>query len=238
MQKLTRPVLFLVLFLMTFVLTFSCAHNPTQTESPDALLNYACRPGMTNQTVTGTVWMKAQSKDASGQFPASILAKAPDHLKLEATNLLGQTQAVISIEGKNYSVDVMTSKGMKKQGQGHNSWGGIPLQWATDLFLGKIPCPDLSSPQNLKLSVSSSGDFTVQTPGGANIDPETFIYHFRTWDGHPWPESLHWERKGVFSNQVDFKFNDPDLKNNSPKKWEAKSPHGEVKVRWRDRQIQ
>jgi hypothetical protein len=225
-----RPVL--ILGFLLFVV--GCSHGPSQTESPDALLNYACRPGSTVETVKGTVWMKAQSKDASGQFPASVEAKAPDHLKVEAINLLGAVQAVITVDGKSYSVQVPTKKGLKQREQGLNSWSGIPLQWATDLFLGRIPCPN-SAKQDI--SVTSAGDLKISTGGASSEDPETFLYHFKAVDGHPWPETLHWERTGPFANQVDFKFDNPDPKSQSPKNWEAKSAQGEVKVRWRDRAV-
>jgi outer membrane lipoprotein-sorting protein len=223
-----------ILGLLLFVV--GCAHAPSQThQSPDALLNYACSPGSSVQTVKGTVWMKAQSKDASGQFPASVKAKAPDHLKVEAINLLGATQAVITVDGKSYSVQVPTKSGLKQREQGLNSWSGIPLQWATDLFLGRIPCPS-SAKQDIE--ITDKGDLKITTGASqASEDPETFIYHFKSVGGHAWPETLHWERKGPFANQVDFQFDDPDTKSLSPKKWEAKSAQGEVKVRWRDRVV-
>jgi hypothetical protein len=50
-----------------------------------------------------------------------------------------------------------------------------------------------------------------------------------------WPESLHWEATGV--PKVDLKFDDPEEGTNSPKKWEAHSSEGFLKVRWRQRKI-
>jgi hypothetical protein len=225
-----------VLFLALSIFAVGCTHGPAhQMESPDALLNYACRPGSDVQTVKGTVWMKAKSKDASGQFPASVEAKAPDHLKVEAINLLGAVQAVITVDGKSYSVQVPTKSGLKQREAGQNSWSGIPLQWATDLFLGRIPCPN-SAKQDIE--ITGAGDLKISTgKGSASEDPETFVYHFKAVDGHPWPETLHWERSGPFANQVDFKFDNPDSKSQSPKNWEATSAQGEVKVRWRDRVV-
>lgn len=189
MENSRQPVSFLGLLIVAALLAVGCTHGPAQhMESPDALLNYACRPGSTVQTVKGTVWMKAQSKDASGQFPASVEAKAPDHLQVEAINLLGAVQAVITVDGKSYSVQVPTKNGLKQREQGLNSWSGIPLQWATDLFLGRIPCPT-SAKQDIE--VTRDGDLKISTgASSASEDPETFIYHFRSVDGHPWPETL------------------------------------------------
>ena len=180
--------------------------------------------------------MKVQSKEASGQFPASVEAHSPDQLTFEATNLIGSTQAVIVVKGHDYRVEVPSKNGMRRQEQGKDSWGGIPLRWATDLFLGKIPCPTgAEKTSDFDISILGTGDLQVLTHPSAFSGAETFIYHFKTWEGHPWPEALHWERKGVFASQVDFKFDDPQDKTRSPGKWEAKSPQGEVKVRWRDR---
>jgi hypothetical protein len=76
--------------------------------------------------------------------------------------------------------------------------------------------------------VSPEHDLVVET------GEEKFIYSFRSWGGKAWPEKLHWERNGGAG--VDFKFDDPEDKTASPRKWEAKSVQGEVKVRWRDRE--
>jgi hypothetical protein len=228
------------LFAPVLLISFSgCAHHQTAEEAhaqnnPDALFKYACRPGATVQSVQGNTMMKVNSKDGSGQFPASVKAQAPDQLRLEATNLIGATQAVITVQGRDYQIEVPSSSGMQKREQGKDSWGGIPLRWAADLFLGRIPCAEAGSAAELL----PNGDLQVQVAGGSlSQDPETFTYHFRDWDGHPWPESLHWERKGTFATQVDFKFDHPEGKTGSPLKWEAKSQQGEVKVIWKDRAV-
>jgi hypothetical protein len=226
------------LLISFLVISFSgCAHHVSSEEAhartPEALLNYACRPGTTVQSVQGNTMMKVNSKDGSGQFPASVKAQAPDQLRMEATNLIGATQAVITVQGRDYQVQVPTSSGLQKREQGRDSWGGIPLRWAAALFLGRIPCAEAGSPSD----ILPNGDLRVQVVGDSFKDPETFTYHFRDWDGHPWPESLHWERKGTLATQVDFKFDHPDGKTGSPLKWEAKSQQGEVKVIWKDRSV-
>lgn len=205
------------------------------TEDAEALLAHACRPGEGIQSVKGSVGMKAQSKEASGQFPASVLATAPDHLRVEVNNVLGGTEAVIAVEGRHYRVDIPSKK--KRMEEGSGAWGGIPLEWATQLFLGRIPCPPEAARKDTKLSVSAEGDLVAETPAVLDRDEERFTYHFRSWQGKPWPETLHWERKGSIPLAVDFKFDDPEDQTASPRKWEAKSPRGEVKIRWRDREL-
>ena len=220
--------------------SYGCAHAPLEkAEDPQKLIVQACAPGSLVKSVKGSAWMKLQSKEVSGQFPANVISQGPEDLRLEVTNLLGGTEAVITVQGRHYEVNVPSKKkGTKAQKEeGSGSWGGIPLQWATDLFLGRIPCPAATVLSGSKISVGDSGDLTVETPASLEHEVEKYVYHFRKWEGTPWPESLHWERQGAFANAVDFKFDDPEDKTRSPKKWEAKSSRGEVKVRWKDRDI-
>lgn len=114
----------------------------------------------------------------------------------------------------------------EKNRTGQESWGGIPLVWATDLFLGKVPCPSPEDRSKIKIGQTTTGDLMV-----ADAD-EVFVYHFNP--GSTWPETVHW-KKGVVT--VDFRFDEIDPKTNSPMKWEAVSADGEVKTRWRDREL-
>lgn len=209
----------------------ACAHAPAgKGADPRYLLDRACQPGQNIKSVRGSIWMKAQSKDASGQFPASIKVEAPDSLRMEVTNLLGATVGMITIKGTSYVID--TPKEKKKQMKGSGTWAGIPLRWAPDLFLGRIPCPTTQAMQHAELTVSDEGELTVQIAKSAG--DEKFVYRFRDWAGSPWVESVHWEKKEA---NVDFKFDDPDQVDNSPQKFEARSPQGEVKIRWKDREV-
>jgi hypothetical protein len=211
-----------------------CAHAPAgRNEDPQVLLGHACEPGSEVAGVKGSVWLKAKSREASGQFPAVVEAAGRDKLTMEVTNLVGGTEATIRVVGGKYSVEIPKKKGAKGQG----SWGGIPLHWATDLFLGRIPCPPESSLADARKRVSEDGELTVETAGALGKEPEVFAYRFRKWEGRPWPESLRWERKGTTPLTVEFRFDDPEDGTHSPRKWEARSQRGEVKVRWKDREV-
>ena len=138
-----------------------------------------------------------------------------------------------------YKIEVPNRKDRSEKGQ--ISWAGIPLQWANALFVGRIPCPETAAMDHASTSVGKKGELIVETGATVGREPEKFIYHFRTFEGVHWAESLHWERKGIADTApvvVDFRFDDPEAKTHSPKKWEAKGSQGEVKVRWRDRQIE
>jgi hypothetical protein len=208
---------------ISLVILQGCAHAPiTRGKDPQAVLRETCDVGNGILSTTGSVWLKAQSKDASGQFPAEVQA-TPDKLKLEVINLVGQRMAFISVESGKYRIEIPSKK--TKIHEGVDTWGGIPLRWSAELFLGKVPCP----PAGARVELESDGDLVVQTAD------ERFTYTYREWIGKPWPAALHWESLKEPKTVVDFKFDDPEASTRSPKKWEAKSQQGEVRIRWRDR---
>jgi hypothetical protein len=201
------------------------------TYSPAELAQYACDPGKNIQSVNGHLWIKADSKEVSGQFPADIQATSTQQLKMVVTNLLGGTLGVISISGNHY--EIIEGSGLKgKKAEGSGSWGGIPLRWASDLFLGKIPCPSITALNQYKLSTTLEDELVIES------EDQKFVFRFKTHQGKPWPEALHWERLKERVTSVDFSFSNPHEKTKSPQRWEAKSSLGAVKVRWRDQEIQ
>ena len=181
--------------------------------------------------------MKAKSKDTSGQFPAQVHAEGQDELRLVVTNLLGGTEAVLTLKGERYSIEVPNRPDQTQSGD--SSWGGIPLRWAQILFLGKFPCPDLKRITQLNPQWLTDGGLRVDTPDELGHPSETFIYRIKNVAGRAWSEAMRWERRGVAGSPVawvEFKFEDPDSNTRSPKKWEARSEVGEVRVKWKDRQ--
>ncbi len=228
-----------IVFLLAEIL-FGCAPKAVRVaQDPADLLAQACKPARDVTEARGSVWLKARSKEASGQFPANVKAKG-DHLELEVTNLLGGTEAWIRVDGKKYEIRVPANgaKSKPRVETGANSWGGIPLRWSSELFLGRIPCPNATQLKGAKLAVEENGQLTVETPSSLDFEAERFVYRFRSWAGAPWAESLHWERRGTSPVAIHFTFDQPDDKSASPLKWEAQSGQGEVKVRWKDRQIE
>lgn len=216
-----------------------CATLPAKRgEDPAYLLERACSPGRDVTKVSGSVWLKAASKEASGQFPASVEAISPSTLRMEVTNLVGGTEATIVVDKEEFRIDLPGSDKNKARSQkGVGSWGGIPLRWAADLFLGKIPCPAEETRGSLKPKLIEGGGVAVEAPGTYGATGERFAFRFKTWAGDAWPESLVWERQGKQATRIEFKFEDPEDGTQSPKRWEAKSPQGEVKNRWKERTV-
>jgi hypothetical protein len=217
--------------LSAFLLASCAGPSITPSSDPRKLLETACEPGAQIQSVKGSLWMKVTSKAASGQFPAEVLARAPGSVHLEVTNLIGSTQAKIDVQGGQYRIEALDQNGeLKPMGAGKDSWGGIPLRWASDLFLGRVPCPGENSRSTARVSMGPDDTLRVESQG------QVFTYRFRNWAGRPWAEGLVWEVSGG-AKRVEFKFDDPEDHTRSPKKWEARSSDGEVKVRWKDREI-
>jgi hypothetical protein len=229
---------------MICLLATACAHAPSALDashyrSPEgarALLTAACTPGRTVDSVKGSAWLKAKSKDASGQFPAEVEASI-SRLRMEVTNLLGGTEAILSVDGSRYLVEVPGKKDRTQRGE--HAWAGIPLVWANSLFLGRVPCPEEGADPQLRLVSEDPLQLEAQVPARLDRLPERFVYTFKSEGGAPWPEALRWERKSALGGEgaaVDFTFEDPEEKTLSPKKWEARGAQGEIKVRWKSRQ--
>ncbi|MDR3606689.1 MAG: hypothetical protein P4M08_04820 [Oligoflexia bacterium] len=197
----------------------------------DSLLAQTCSIGRSVSEAKGVVLMKVKSREASGQLNGDVRAQAPDTVELEILQPLGGVWATIRVQGPNYSVDV---SGKPDQGRkGHRVWAGIPLRFATDLFLGRIPCPPTGSRADAQ--INSENELVVK--GGGPNSSGTFIYRFRVHEGSFWPESLHWELglQGDGPVAVDFKFDEPEAVTRSPLRWEAHSDRGEIKLHWRHR---
>ena len=234
-----RSIALLSLSVTATALAPSCVTKPvapdeaTRGRDPKYLLDQACSVGRSVNSAKGSAFMKAKSPDAEGQFPVDVAAEAPSKLRLEVQNPIGGTEAIILVEGERYELQVPKKKEAGEKGTG--SWAGIPLRWATDLFLGRVPCPRSEDIHSSKLN--EKGSLVIQTTASVRGAAETFVFTFKKESGEPWPDTLHWEREGAFAVSVDFKFSDPESRTRSPQKWEAKSARGEVKVRWRDRRI-
>jgi len=226
----------LVLSMALIGLMTGCAHlSEHQKRDPQYLLGQACFAGSMVKKASGSVWIKAKSPETSGQFPADVLAQAPSTLKMEVTNLLGGTEATIVISGDQMVIDSLHKKPGETAVERQGSWAGIPLRWAVDLFLGRLPCP----PEGAQLR-SPGDDVLMAQTSSVDGHTETYEFHLRDYAGGLIAESLIWSQAGQNGsslNRVEFHFYDPEDHTQSPKRWEAVSTRGEVKVRWRDRVV-
>ncbi len=236
MRSSARIFSFAFYYLVIFHLV-SCATVPTLKKGEHTaaeLFEYACTPGKGIHTAGGRIAAKVSSSDFSGQFLAQVLADSDGHLKLDVTNPLGGTQVLIQVNQGNYEIINYADRDQKPQ-IGKDYWGGIPLKWASSLFLGRIPCPPSDS--SLRLHLGAEGELIATWSDFNGSDRQRFVYRFRQSNQTPWPSSLSWTRDAKNSSQVDFEFESPEETTRSPEKWEARSSQGQVKVKWRTREI-
>jgi hypothetical protein len=225
------------IFLALFALSSSCAHRgtvaPDGSKDPRQLLSEICSVGSEILEVGGTLQMKAKSKESSGQFPATVRAVLePRELDLEITNPLGGTEARVSVRGANYQIEAGSGAKARKQA-GTQSWAGIPLNWSVDLFIGRIPCPKES---NAAVTLDADGRLRVEVPGDLSGQAQIFLYSLE--DSSPaWPKALEWKLTGTLPAAVRFEFSAPEEGSRSPTRWEAISDRGEVKAKWRSREV-
>ena len=203
-------------------------------ENPLQLFKSVCSIGSEIQSAEGTVWLKTQSPEVSGQYFADVSVFGEGNLKLEITNLFGGIEASIEVDEGHYEI---TRKGKRelREETTHGSWGGVPLKWASTLFLGKIPCPPLS--ESLRVTRGEDGELIVYIPEKEGSAEQVFTYWLSHVKSKPWPAYFVWERKSTPSNKVEVRFDDPEEDSLSPRKWEATSPEGALKTRWRSRNV-
>ncbi len=202
--------------------------------TPASLLDMACSPGKDVRIVRGNAHMKVSSQDASGSFSAFTEATSPDQLKLEVLKPFGGTYATLVVHGAEFTIDFPGHP--EKSRNGSDTWAGIPLRWATDLFLGRIPCPTPLERGRGRVLIDEDEALVAEIPAaGEGGKSGKFVYRFKKNDAEKyWADTLHWESG---TTVVDFTFDEPDPQTGSPKQFEAKSTQGEVKLRWRDREM-
>jgi hypothetical protein len=234
-----------LLFVLALVTSFisSCAHRPIleknphlQNKQPSEVLLDICTIGHDIEHVSGTLQMRAKSPEASGQFPASVMVdSAQRRLDLEVTNPLGGTEARIRVEGQSYRI--IAGRGEKsRQEEGHSTWAGIPLHWAVDLFLGRFPCPKRDG---LQVSFDDHQQLVARVEASLSGGEEVYRYHLDVSDDGTriWPRMLEWKQAGALGAEVRFQFFSPEDGTQSPTRWEVESSRGEIKAKWRERDL-
>ena len=202
------------------VLISGCAHTPPLAgKDLTGLFSEICaRPAA---EITGEVWVVATSPEATGRFPATVrVASSPvPALDLEVTNLLGGTVARVQLDAEGLRV----FREGRMEASARENYAGIPLRFGVDLFLGARPCPN----EKPRLRVEEERLI-------AETKDESFEYGFRPHGAKLWVDQVIWIRGG---NRVEFAFDRPEDPTGAPQEWQAKSERGEVRVRWKRRDL-
>lgn len=202
----------------------SCAQVPLDSQRAKKVFSQICSTQKLPSSVEGSVWMKAKSKDASGQFPAAVQVKSLEEMKLEVTDLLGSTEARIEVKKKRYRIEIPKQK--KKILKNKDTWAGIPLRWAPIVLLGGVPCP--SRPLLKKGEILLGEDDSSFRWVSAK---QSFEYTLSEVS-KPWVEKVIWSNE---SQKVVFEFSRPSEEDDSAQHIKISSSKGEVRLRWRER---
>lgn len=197
-----------------------------------------CRIGLGNQTVTGSIWVKVDSKEMQGQFPATLRATAPQSLDLEVTDLVGAPQAVVRIQDDVRRLKAVSARAKKnlRDEDMKEVWAGIPLSLAPAIFLGRYPCPTADK----EVSVRKRGESLEILEKDLKTKLAThYLYEYRGYGGEPFPVKLTWRRELSEQKKLSIVLEFADLKDPGPlaTRWTATSDRGQVDVRWKDYQI-
>lgn len=211
-------------------------------------LREVCSIGGSVVSAQGTAWLKVRRGERAMQFPAVLKASVPNHLFLEVMNPLGGVEATIRVEGKVFEVQsAREPSGEARQGQ--DSWNGIPLRFASVMALGRIPCPPISEAEpvippadgspHVGADDSTSEWIQFRVPATVEHPEEHFEYQLTKISGNSWPKRLRWSSGNPLNPTVGvtLNFEEPEEGTLSPLNWEAESPQGSLKFKWRKRDL-
>lgn len=174
----------------------------------------------------GALWVKIRSGKEELQFPATVKVEK-NELNLEVTNLIGGREATIHIQGESFEIRSDTRPSMNQKGKG--SWNQIPVSWALKGFLGQPPCFADGSPKFYSAG-SKEGQIVFSLAG------DRWVYDLETSAGKERITRLVRESAGAGQN-LEIVFERPDPATGAPWAFRAVSLDGELKVRWKDREL-
>lgn len=228
-----------------FFLFAACATTPRVGEFSDReLMDAACPAGLAKK-VAGSVWTKIESKEMSGQFPATVSVDYPKKLAVEVTNLIGAPQAWLTIEAGKTELK-FTDENEKEYGRPPRSrdmLGGLPVELAPRLFAGGVPCPVDDSNSDIRVKQTEDGALEATALDLRSRVSTRYVYRFTRYAGRPWVREAQVEKSarsggsGAKSNRITISREEPVDPDGAPKRWAASSPRGEIRVRWKDRAV-
>jgi len=228
-----------------FLLLSACATAPKIGEFSDRDLMAAACPAGFVKKLSGSVWTKIESKEISGQFPATVLVDYPKKLAVEVTNLIGSPQAWLTIdEGKTeLRFTAENEKEYGKPPRPRDMLGGLPVELALRLFAGGVPCPSDDKNQAIRVKQTDDGGLEVIAMDLRTRLSTRYVYLFTKLAGHPWVREASLEKlarsakAGAKSNLITIRREEPSDPDGAPKRWSALSSRGEIRVRWKDRTV-
>jgi hypothetical protein len=178
----------------------------------------------------GEIVLRASTKEFKGQYPADIRFEQNGGFTLEVTNILGSTMLRITSDGKEMETLVPPKPQYNRQHIAH--YLGLDLPILTELLLGDLPCPTAWKAGGVKVEGNRM-----------QIVTSNWIWNFLKSDEESKgiPISIHLDPVQKSSpnpslNQgIDLQIEDWDSELRYAKKVSVKSPEGELKWTWRNR---
>jgi hypothetical protein len=232
-------------FLFIFLVGCSTAPKPGEFSSRE-LMEAACPSSFLGssgvRSIKGSVWTRIESKEMSGQFPATVRVEYPRFLGVEVTNLIGAPQAWLKVEDGKTDLSFSASN-EKKYGkpQARTMLGGLPVDLAPRLFAGGVPCPKDGAGVRIDVRQTPDGDLIVEEVRLRDQALTRYVYSFMRYAGKPWVKEMRLEklakgaRRGAKSNLITIIREEPAGADDAPMRWSASSDAGEIRVRWKDR---
>lgn len=219
-------------FAGVLLFTSGCAtvRPQSELEGPDAaraMVERFCSARSDVKTSVGNLWIQARTPDASGQFPASVKATRSGDVELEIVDLIGSKIATLIVRGESFELKHVQNSARSFSGSGE--WNAIPVRWLNQVFLGRTPCPDASEIRKGEFRLIESG--VVEGKFGKH---DRVIYRYDQSGAVQWVTEAEWWLHG---QRVQFTFDDIEFGSGAPMKWSVKSSLGEIKARWKQRDL-
>lgn len=195
--------------------------------SPHQLIEELCSARSDVKSSLGQLWIQARTPDASGQFPASVKATRAGDVDLEIVDLIGGKVATLNVRGESFRLKHAQDPSRSFSGSGE--WNAIPVRWLNRVFLGQLPCPAESELQKAVIRSLDSDEIEVRMSKKDRV-----IYRYAFSGAILWAKEVDWL---IHGERVFFTFDDVEFGSGAPLKWSVKSALGEIKARWKQRDL-
>lgn len=207
-----------------------CATFPPQAErslSAKEMIERLCSARNDIQSSTGSLWIQARTPEASGQFPASVKAARSGDVDLEIVDLIGGKVATLTVRGESF--DLKHAQDPSRSFSGNGEWNAIPVRWLNQVFLGRVPCPTSAEIRRAEFLQIDSEHVEARLPKNDRV-----IYRYAMSGAILWVKEIDWL---IHGQRVLFTFDDVEFGSGAPLKWTVKSSLGEIKARWKQRDL-
>ncbi len=218
-----------VVSLLTLLSACSSSPKISQTNVSDrdtkAWFSQYCSKGL--HAMSGDLMIKSNTREFQGQFPASIRFESSGAFILEVTSIIGGTMMRLTSDGRSMETMVPSKPKYSRKGIAH--YLGLDLPILTELLLGDLPCPK----EVLSGGIKAEGNRMVM------VTPNwrwSFEKAEASEGGVPVRITLLPTTVADPKLKIELIIEDWDREHRYAKKVTVKSPEGELRWTWRNRE--